>query len=112
MILELLEFLADKELPATLIIGANVQEEVGLRGAKVSTTMFKPDLFFAVDCSPASDTFGDDNGRLGEGTTLRFFDPGHIMLPGMKNCLKLPIRLKLKPKFIWLKVELMQVLPT
>ncbi|MDM5144520.1 Glutamyl aminopeptidase [Lactococcus lactis] len=46
-----------------------------------------PDLFFAVDCSPASDTFGDDNGRLGEGTTLRFFDPGHIMLPGMKNFL-------------------------
>ena len=81
MILELLEFLADKELPVTLIIGANVQEEVGLRGAKVSTTKFNPDLFFAVDCSPASDTFGDDNGRLGEGTTLRFFDPGHIMLP-------------------------------
>lgn len=75
MILELLEFLADKELPVTLIIGANVQEEVGLRGAKVSTTKFNPDLFFAVDCSPASDTFGDDNGRLGEGTTLRFFDP-------------------------------------
>ena len=87
MILELLEFLADKELPVTLIIGANVQEEVGLRGAKVSTTKFNPDLFFAVDCSPASDTFGDDNGRLGEGTTLRFFDPGHIMLPGMKNFL-------------------------
>ncbi|MDM5144519.1 Glutamyl aminopeptidase [Lactococcus lactis] len=41
MILELLEFLADKELPATLIIGANVQEEVGLRGAKVSTTKFQ-----------------------------------------------------------------------
>lgn len=87
MVLELLEFLADKELPVTLIIGANVQEEVGLRGAKVSTTKFNPDLFFAVDCSPASDTFGDDNGRLGQGTILRFFDPGHIMLPGMKNFL-------------------------
>lgn len=87
MVLELLEFLADKELPVTLIIGANVQEEVGLRGAKVSTTKFNPDLFFAVDCSPASDTFGDDNGRLGQGTILRLFDPGHIMLPGMKNFL-------------------------
>lgn len=87
MILELLEFLADKELPVTLIVGANVQEEVGLRGAKVSTTKFKPELFFAVDCSPASDTFGDDNGQLGQGTTLRFFDPGHIMLPGLKNFL-------------------------
>lgn len=87
MILELLEFLENKELPITLIIGANVQEEVGLRGAKVATTKFNPDLFFAVDCSPASDTFGDNNGRLGLGTTLRFFDPGHIMLPGMKNFL-------------------------
>lgn len=87
MVLELLEFLKGKELPATLIIGANVQEEVGLRGAKVSTTKFNPDLFFAIDCSPASDTFGDDNGILGAGVTMRYFDPGHIMLPGMKKFL-------------------------
>ncbi|MFC4651377.1 glutamyl aminopeptidase [Lactococcus nasutitermitis] len=87
MVLELLEFLQDKELPVTLIIGANVQEEVGLRGAKVSTTKFNPDLFFAVDCSPASDTFGDDNGKLGAGVTMRYYDPGHIMLPGMKQFL-------------------------
>ncbi|GBG96040.1 glutamyl aminopeptidase [Lactococcus termiticola] len=84
MVLELLDYLKDKELPVTLVIGANVQEEVGLRGAKVATTKFKPELFFAVDCSPASDTFGDDNGRLGAGVTMRYFDPGHIMLPGMK----------------------------
>lgn len=88
-ILELLDFLKDKELPVSLIIGANVQEEVGLRGAKVSTTKFAPDLFFAVDCSPAGDTFGDDNGQLGAGVTLRVFDPGHIMLPGMKQFLQL-----------------------
>ncbi len=87
MILELLEFLADKELPVTLIVGANVQEEVGLRGAKVATTKFDPELFFAIDCSPASDTFGDSNGRLGAGVTMRYFDPGHIMLPGMKQFL-------------------------
>ncbi|MCL2676870.1 MAG: glutamyl aminopeptidase [Streptococcaceae bacterium] len=87
MILELLEYLKDKALPVTLIIGANVQEEVGLRGAHVSTTKFKPDLFFAVDCSPASDTFGNTNGELGQGTLLRFYDPGHIMLPNMKSFL-------------------------
>lgn len=86
-ILELLEYLKGKELAVTLIIGANVQEEVGLRGARVSTTKFYPDLFFAVDCSPAADTFGDDNGKLGAGVTLRVFDPGHIMLPGMKDFL-------------------------
>ncbi|GAB2024368.1 glutamyl aminopeptidase [Lactovum odontotermitis] len=86
-VLELLEFLKDKELGVTLIIGANVQEEVGLRGAKVATTKFKPDLFFAVDCSPAGDTFGDENGRMGGGVTMRVFDPGHIMLPEMKDFL-------------------------
>lgn len=87
MVLELLDYLKDKELPVTLIIGANVQEEVGLRGAHVSTTKFKPEVFFAVDCSPATDTFGNDNGRLGEGSLLRYYDPGHIMLPGMKDFL-------------------------
>ncbi|MDR0299513.1 MAG: glutamyl aminopeptidase [Streptococcaceae bacterium] len=86
-VLELLDFLKNKELAVDLIIGANVQEEVGLRGAKVSTTKFHPDLFFAVDCSPAADTFGDENGKMGAGVTMRVFDPGHIMLPEMKNFL-------------------------
>lgn len=87
MVLEALETLKDEKLPNTLIAGANVQEEVGLRGATVSTHMFDPDLFFAVDTSPANDL--DDNpanfGRLGEGTLLRIFDPGHIMLKNMRE---------------------------
>ncbi|MFV0556837.1 MAG: glutamyl aminopeptidase [Lactovum sp.] len=86
-VLELLDYLKDKEFEVTLIIGANVQEEVGLRGAKVSTRKFTPDLFFAVDCSPAADIFSDNNGKLGAGVTLRVFDPGHIMLSEMKNFL-------------------------
>ena len=61
MIRELLENVKDQELNNTLIAGANVQEEVGLRGAHVSTTKF--------------------------GTLIRFFDPGHIMLPNMKDFL-------------------------
>ncbi|MDR0200455.1 MAG: glutamyl aminopeptidase [Streptococcaceae bacterium] len=87
-ILELLAFLKGKTPAVNLIIGANVQEEVGLRGAKVSSTKFQPDLFFAVDCSPAGDTFGDDNGKLDGGVTMRYYDPGHIMLPGMKAFLQ------------------------
>ena len=55
MIRELLENVKDQELNNTLIAGANVQEEVGLRGAHVSTTKFDPEVFFAVDCSPAGD---------------------------------------------------------
>lgn len=76
------------QLPNTLIAGANVQEEVGLRGAHVSTTKFNPDLFFAVDCSPAQDTFDvNADGHIGAGTLIRIFDPGHILLPTMRDFL-------------------------
>ena len=34
-------------------------EEVGLRGAQVSANMIKPDLFFALDASPANDMSGE-----------------------------------------------------
>lgn len=89
MILEMLETLKDKTLKSTLIAGANVQEEVGLRGANVSSTMLKPDLFFAVDCSPANDMSGksEDLGHLGKGTLMRIFDPGMIMLKNMREFL-------------------------
>ena len=86
MVTDLLEQLSNQQLPNQLIAGANVQEEVGLRGAHVSTTKFKPDLFFAVDCSPAGDVYGDQ-GNIGGGTLLRFYDPGHIMLKNMKDFL-------------------------
>ena len=62
------------------------QEEVGLRGAHTSTTKFDPEVFFAVDCSPAGDIYGNQ-GKVGDGTLIRFFDPGHIMLPNMKDFL-------------------------
>ncbi len=86
MVTELLENLSGTALNNQLIAGANVQEEVGLRGAHASTTKFDPELFFAVDCSPAGDVFGDQ-GKIGDGTLLRFYDPGHIMLPNMKDFL-------------------------
>lgn len=86
MVTELLDHLKTTELNNTLIAGANVQEEVGLRGAHVSTTKFDPELFFAVDCSPAGDIYGDQ-GKIGDGTLLRFYDPGHIMLKDMKDFL-------------------------
>lgn len=86
MVLELLEQLKDTPLDNTLIAGANVQEEVGLRGAHVSTTKFDPELFFAVDCSPAGDVYGDQ-GHIGDGALIRFYDPGHILLKDMRDFL-------------------------
>lgn len=89
MVLEALEALKDEELNYSLIAGSNVQEEVGLRGAHGSTHKFNPDLFFAVDCSPADDihTKNGTYGHLGEGTLIRIFDPGMIMLKNMRDFL-------------------------
>lgn len=86
MVAELLENLGQTALPNQLIAGATVQEEVGLRGAHTAVTAFEPDIFLAVDCSPAGDVFGDQ-GSIGQGTLLRFYDPGHILLPNMRDFL-------------------------
>jgi glutamyl aminopeptidase len=89
MVLEALRTLKDEKLGSTLIAGANVQEEIGLRGAQVSTTQFAPDFFFAVDCSPANDlepaAKAKNAGRVGDGALVRLYDPGHIMLPRMRE---------------------------
>ena len=59
VMLEAMRAVKDKELAATIIAGANAQEEVGLRGAKGAVHRYQPDAFIAVDCSPADDTDGN-----------------------------------------------------
>ncbi|WP_206099714.1 M42 family metallopeptidase [Longirhabdus pacifica] len=83
--LELLKEVHREPLPNSLYIGATVQEEVGLRGAEVAANMINPDLFFALDCSPANDTSskGDVFGKLGEGTLLRILDRTMITHRGL-----------------------------
>ena len=86
MVSELAEALSGQKLGNELYLGSNVQEEVGLRGAHTSTTKFDPEVFLAVDCSPAGDVYGGQ-GKIGAGTLIRFYDPGHLLLPGMKDFL-------------------------
>ncbi|MFD2828977.1 M42 family metallopeptidase [Corticicoccus populi] len=85
--IETLENLKDTELDCDLYVGANVQEEVGLRGAKASSNLVKPDVAFVVDCSPANDMLGkkDDIGKIGEGTLLRLFDRTMILSKPMRD---------------------------
>lgn len=80
-VLEALKEVKNETLPNTLIAGANVQEEVGLRGTKGAVRKFLPDAFFAIDASPADDMKGakDANGRVGDGILIRIQDPGYIM---------------------------------
>ena len=57
--IELMKEVKGEKLASHLYSGANVMEEVGLRGAQVSANMIKPDLFFALDASPANDMSGE-----------------------------------------------------
>jgi len=87
MALDILQSVDKDKIPCKLYAGANVQEEVGLRGAGTSAYLIKPDLFIAVDCSPCADTFEDSDvgGKLGGGFMIRFYDPSCIMHQGMKD---------------------------
>ncbi|MED1605886.1 M42 family metallopeptidase [Cytobacillus kochii] len=85
--IELLEEIKDEKLPIDLWSGATVQEEVGLRGAKTAANMIKPDLFFALDASPANDMTGkkDEFGQLGKGTLLRILDRSMVTHRGLRE---------------------------
>ncbi|GAA0600504.1 M42 family metallopeptidase [Virgibacillus siamensis] len=85
--IELLKELKDEKLSNELYSGATVQEEVGLRGAQVAANMIKPDIFYALDASPANDMSGDESefGQLGKGALLRIFDRTMITHHGMRD---------------------------
>lgn len=85
--IELLQELKDEPLPNTLYSGATVQEEVGLRGAQTAANMINPDIFFALDASPANDMTGSKSefGQLGKGTLLRILDRSMVTHRGMRE---------------------------
>ncbi|MGG1291574.1 M42 family metallopeptidase [Bacillus smithii] len=85
--IELLKEVKDETLPNTLYSGATVQEEVGLRGAQTAANMIKPDIFFALDASPANDMSGDKNqfGQLGQGALIRIYDRTMVTHRGMRE---------------------------
>lgn len=88
--LELLEQLKDETLDFDLYVGANVQEEVGLRGAEAAARLVDPDVAFVVDCSPANDMKGRQglSGVLGEGALLRIKDGTMLLKPAFKTFLQ------------------------
>lgn len=85
--IELLKELKDKKLPNTLYSGATVQEEVGLRGAETAANLIKPQIFFALDASPANDITGDPTefGQIGKGVLLRILDRTYVTHRGMRE---------------------------
>lgn len=88
MSLEIAEAVSKMEHKNRVICGATVQEEVGLRGARVASQMIEPDLFIAIDVSPANDIMisgEDSSANLGKGFLVRYFDPSNIMPRGLHD---------------------------
>lgn len=85
--IELLKELHGEAVPNILYSGATVQEEVGLRGAQTAANLIKPDLFFALDASPANDMTGakKEFGHLGKGVLLRILDRTMVTHRGMRE---------------------------
>ncbi|ARJ50533.1 M42 family metallopeptidase [Staphylococcus lutrae] len=92
---DVMDELQNEALQVHLVAGANVQEEVGLRGAKVAAHKIKPDLAIAVDVGIAYDTPGLENegtAQLGNGPIVLNLDATHIghvgLIRHMKNIAK------------------------
>lgn len=82
MALEMARYFANVELPFDLYVGATVQEEVGLRGAKTISAVINPDLAIVLDCSPARDNISkSEEGQLGGGILIRYLDRSMIAFP-------------------------------
>lgn len=82
VVLDLVDDIKNMKHPNTIVLGATVQEEVGLRGARVAANNISPDLFITIDVSPTSDYLGKpEAGRLGGGFLVRYYDPRTIMPP-------------------------------
>lgn len=72
----------DEERPNAIYAVGNVQEEVGLRGAKTATNLINPDISFALDTGTAGDTPGmkpeEADSTLGEGPQIIIYDASMI----------------------------------
>ncbi|WP_027417820.1 M42 family metallopeptidase [Aneurinibacillus terranovensis] len=84
---EMMNEMKNEQHPNIIYGGANVQEEVGLRGAGTAAAMIEPDLFFALDASPAGDIPGikEGMGKLGDGVLMRIMDRTMVTMPGLRD---------------------------
>ncbi len=77
--------------PAQVVAVATVQEEVGLRGARVAAARVRPHVALAIDTCPANDGPGappsGPTTRLGEGAAIRIMDASAIGAPALVDLL-------------------------
>ena len=81
-IIEVMKRLSEFEgLEIDVVGGFAAQEEVGMRGAKITSQRVKPDLAIVFEGSPADDIYFDENtaqGSLKKGVQIRHMDQSYI----------------------------------
>lgn len=88
VIIQLLEELKDVTFHGEIIAIFTVQEEVGLRGAKVAAESVDADVAIAIDTTAVSDTVEDvmdQSLALGAGTGIKILDFSLIAHPAVKE---------------------------
>ena len=87
--LEALRRISEKkiELPNTVFFCSTVQEEVGLRGAKTTAQMIKPDIGFALDVDISGDSPGSEGlvQKMGKGVSISAGDGSMIPNPKFRK---------------------------
>lgn len=87
--IDVMKALKDEKHPNILYSVGNVQEEVGLRGAKTSTFKIQPDIGFAVDVGIAGDTPGitpkESNSKMGAGPQIVVYDASMVSHRGLRE---------------------------
>jgi putative aminopeptidase FrvX len=87
--IDVLKGLKDEKHPNIVYGVGNVQEEIGLRGAKTSTVKVKPDIGLAVDVGIAGDTPGitakESTSKIGAGPQIILFDASMVSHKGLRD---------------------------
>ena len=90
-ILETMKALLTKQLNVEVIGGFAAQEEVGMRGAQVTSQLISPDLAIVFEGSPADDVYYDEfkaQCSLKKGVQIRHFDQSYVSSPTFINYAK------------------------
>lgn len=79
--IEVMKGLEDTPLDVNLVAALSTQEEVGTRGAVITSNVVKPDLAIVFEGSPADDTFMNKyqtQSALGKGPQFRYRDNNYV----------------------------------
>lgn len=85
-VLEVFDKLADKTLAADVVGAFSTQEEVGLRGAKITSAHLRPAIAICLEGTPADDNFvaaDEVQGAIKKGVQIRFRDGSMVANPAL-----------------------------